>query len=532
LLDFWQDCHSPEEFFDRLTDTLRRLPEDKTVPYNITSLHNHLMLVGKLFRTLDAAVSWDGKQVGLGKSAVSQIGQATGTRVNEAPSRGSWLGTLALIRADFSQTLVRLADLNVLVARQRAINATKEKFPDHVLYTTPDSLLAFLPEGGPVTMEQFLAVILERGFGVETKSLTAELGLLASDFDRRYDEFHTRGLAAKRSLRLVQQPFSPQERWPEQIRGKLCEVCQVRPSRSSPWVTDLIEEWLCDSCVDIRGMHEPATEIAAWTDAVIWVKVSLDRDHLLRVLPDLFRAYLHDALPGATDEKIRELEDQFRALTPEIDFIQDYLEFAKQFREGVVGDLTRRDQGFTPAPWTYTLSEYTELAVCPVVSNREFLIVCRRFINLMRDKFLRSVASSPIGLSLSLSPSKHPYQEHWRFLTGRGDPQSPIRVQRANDFEFSMTIPQFEALDSLFSHSDPPTSAALHRLAAIERTSRSPSAVLFEAFGDNRLRPLLRPLLFEHQLPMETILNFYKLAVWQEESRATHERILQVLPQV
>jgi len=535
LAGFIDSCKGHEEFLQSYAVALGKVPEDKAVPYNITSLGAHLTLVGKIFRVLLANTTpiqlESGAQqelgIKLGNKTVSQLTEAMGERIDRN-DRGKWSAILALIRVNFRNHLTRLADLNVLTQRQRAIDEMKGTCGDHVLYATPDSLLLFLPVGGLRTLDDLLSPLVEKGFDLQVEELEAEMGLLVSNFERGREKYvekrkkvEREGRRFSRNLALRKYPKSRTNDWPEYFNGKLCEVCQSRPARSEPWVKDRISEWLCCICAGLRDLHNPAREIAQWDDAVMWAKLSLDRGQLLKLLPQLFAQYVHETMPDLNQREVERFKEALRPLAVEVDFVNDYLQFTQQFQDDLVKHLSAAED-FEPIPWYYSLQGYYELFVCPVVSNREFLGACEIFDRLMEEWFPRCREDSPIQLSLSLSHAKHPYQEHWRFLTQyENEPTAPIRIQRANDIRFHINLGQIRASSKALSAPSAQVSSALHRLAAIDRQLQSPTATLFEALKDETLRDILKPLLFQHRLPIETILNFYKLTVWQELHRGS-----------
>jgi len=516
LLGFWDRCANPDDVSDYLKRPLSAIPEDKAPPYNITSLYSHLRLVGMIYRVLRSAVKTLPAGLSLGGEDVSQATQAMGGRVDESV-RGNWIGTLTLVDVGIRQHLSRLRDLNVFVKREHVMRQIEATFPDHVLYRTPESLLLFTVLGGGVEPSNLTAPLLQEGFPLDVQHLEAELGLLVSDFERQWLKFRASKGVASRHLFLRQRPLN--EAAQDVFHGKICEVCQMAPSLPQPWLKDQIEEWLCEGCTGIRQLHEPAIDISDWQGATLWVKVSLDRRHLTLQLPSLFEYYVKESLPGVNPDEAHRFVEAFRPLAAETDFIRDYQAFVQEFQSQLCAQLKGLPTE-TAIPWSYVLRGYPELTVLPIVSNREFLIACETFIRNLHTFFPRCCGDSPITLALSLSPGKYPYQEHWRFLTRKPDPKRPISIQRAFDFDIALSSPQFRALRDFLDNASPPTSASLHHLAALEGDLDSPTAILFEAFKNQRMRPALRPLLFQHGVSIETILGFYKLTVWQEVSRA------------
>jgi len=516
LLEFWDRCANSDEVIEYFKRALSAIPEDKAPPYNITSLHSHLRLVGMIYRVLRGAVKTLPAGLSLGGKDVSQATQAMGGRV-DGSARGNWIGTLTLVDVGIRQHLSRLRDLNVFVKREHIMREIESTFPDHVLYRTPDSLLLFTVSGGGVEPRHLIAPLLQEGFPLGVQHLEAELELLVSDFERQWLKFHSSKGVASRHFLLRQRPLS--EAALDVLQGKICEVCQMAPSLPQPWVKDQIEEWLCEGCTGIRQLHEPATDISDWQGATLWVKVSLDRRHLTLLLPSLFERYVTESLPGIKPDEAHRFVEAFRPLAAETDFIRDYQAFVQEFQ----GQLCAQLKGLptdTAIPWSYVLGSYPELTVLPIVSNCEFLIACETFISNLHTFFPRCCGYAPITLALSLSPGKYPYQEHWRFLTRKPDPKRPISIQRAFDFDMALSFPQFRALRDFLDNASAPTNASLHHLAALESDLDSPTAILFEAFKNQRMRPALRLLLFQHEVSIETILGFYKLMTWQEASHA------------
>lgn len=511
LMEFWDHCRNHEELFDHFKHQLDAIPEDKAPPYNVTSLYSHLRLVGMMYRVLRRSVESTPTGLSLAGKDVSQVAQAMGGRVDQG-DRGAWSASLSLVNVGVRPHLSRLRDLNVFVLREQLMQQIESTFPDHVLFRTPESLLLFTVAGGDAELRELVSPLLEQGFPLDVQELEAELGLLVSDFERQWSKFHASKAAGGRLLSLLRRHYS--EPTPQLFTGRICEICQMAPALPDPWVKNQVQDWLCERCMAVREMHEPATEISDWPGATLWVKVSLSRPHLALQLASLFERYVQETFPGIKSEEAQKYVDAFRPLAVETDFVRDYRTFVQEFQTQLIGELEGLPKN-TAIPWSYALRGYPELTVLPIVSNREFLMACEIFVSMMESRFPRSCGDSPITLALSLSPGKYPYQEHWRFLTQSPDPRRPISIQRAFDFGISLSFAQFRALRRFHESATGATSAFLHRLAAIERELGSPTALLFEAFKSQRMRPALRPLLFHHGISIETVLGFYKLTVWQ-----------------
>lgn len=113
LLEFWDRCANSDEVIEYFKRALSAIPEDKAPPYNITSLHSHLRLVGMIYRVLRGAVKTLPAGLSLGGKDVSQATQAMGGRVRRECARqldwdthpcGCWHST-ALVPAARPQRL-------------------------------------------------------------------------------------------------------------------------------------------------------------------------------------------------------------------------------------------------------------------------------------------------------------------------------------------------------------------------------------------------------------------------------------------
>jgi hypothetical protein len=194
ILQFIDDCSSPEDFFEKYGENLRLTAEDKSAPFNIIDLLTHLELSGKLYRALKKHCRFDQQKDKLIYSdiEIQTVDEATGGRIEEPKQRGKWIYRLIFCHIHFSQSLIRLQDLNIFKKRTGLIKNFSEdaSTKDYVLFFTDDFMCLFLPTEKEVKIQELLKSFLEFGFLIYYKEMEAELNLLTSTMERAYQRFH------------------------------------------------------------------------------------------------------------------------------------------------------------------------------------------------------------------------------------------------------------------------------------------------------------------------------------------------------
>jgi hypothetical protein len=530
MFDFINQCRSPEVFLEKYRDNLSLTPEDKSSPLNFIPLGTHLDLMGKIFRVLRywSKLLDDNGKLGLeyDRQKVANVTEAAGSRVTEeAENRGKWVFRLVQCYIYFPQSLARLQDLNVLSLRRKKIkeiiNAQmKDGDPERqtyaVLFHTDDFLSLFLPKESILPLREVMQPLLVDGFYFEYEELEAELNLLTSTGHRtRHHLIDRYGSRAKaRTRRYLELRYCAL--WPdleEAINPPLCDLCQQR--QGTVYTKDLIREWLCHTCRGIRDMGEPASIISDWEEtskSVIWLKVSLDQNLLLKCLQRLFENYV-DSGPNTDrildhDRKI--LKENFRPLAAQIEFARRYQDFLDDFQASLYGKVNTYQKivKIEPSAILYPIQSYKELLIICLDSQKQLGLILDVFLSLLTEYFPKCLDDSPIRLSVSLSNIKYPYHEHWQFFGEDHMPGVIFHLQQPGVCQIQLTAQQFQSLREMFKGTQ--LKHFLHNLAAIEGKTGELTAMMRALEQKDRFLQI-QSLMLKQRLSFRQILDFYRL---------------------
>lgn len=532
MVQYFDQCTSPSDFFSHFHNCLRLTPEDKSPPTNFIPLRVHLELSGKIFRVVNQYVSLDQtssttspRVIYDGKPVVSlreAVGGLLGTKHEAVP--GKWIFRIVKCSVRFPQSLVRLQDLNVLELRRRQIDdivtgqqtsGDVERQPYAVLFHTDDFLCLFLPKENHLSLRDVLRPLWEKGFWIECEELEAELNLLTSTGERTrkqlQDKYPGEPGQSRRHLKLKHVAV-----WPDldvSIEPPLCDLCQQ--CRGQEVLKDQVREWLCQSCREIRELGEPASTYARWEETgfpAAWLKVTLDHKLLLSSLQRLFEAYV-DTGPGmeavsATDKQI--LKDGFRPLAAQMEFVREYKEFLQEFRNSLE-NLTDTDGALllkSGETLLFPIARYLELAIIRLDNSETLGTVLDVFVRLLQSRFPECIADCPIRMSVSLGNPKYPYHEHWSFFSRPQQPGIVLCIQQPGTRQVTLAMDQYKALRSKLAGER--LSHFLHRLSAIEAESGEITA-LVQALEQRQRFPQIHELMVFHRLSLRQILDFYRL---------------------
>ncbi len=513
MFEFIESCKNYNEVFERFGDNLKLTPEDKSVPFNIVSLHTHLELTGKIYRVLkrhSQIIEEDGRlYLEYSGNRIQTIKEATGGRIDEPTQKGKWIYRLVFCYINFPQSLSRLQDLNIFRKRSDLIKAFSEDVDtkDYALFFTDDFMCLFIPKEDEIRIRELLEPFLKAGFIIDYKEMEAELNLLTSSMEKAYKRFHS--LSSNRHLKLYEKREEPN--LPTQLSPPLCDSCQMRQGKER--IKDQIREYLCDICYEIRQMGEPAREYAMWEEKgrrAAWMKITLDQESLLKTIYRLYEEYVdtHPAMRNVSTDDKTVLKESFRPLAVQMDFIKDYKLLLRALKNKIYETKDNEEKPiFTEETFIYPIENYYEFGIFKVYSDKDILNVLDLFCNLLEEYFPQCLEDSPIKFSLSIAHVKYPYQEHWKFLS---KPENVINIQSPRSSKLSINVTQYKLLKEKIRREDRKLSHFLHRLAKIEVEIRSNIIVMLEIFNNRKKFPALLELT-QKGLSVHQILDFYKL---------------------
>jgi len=354
IFDEIQNCQSGKEFLGKYEKYLRLTPEDKSLPRNITSLYTHLELVGKIYRILKKHTHFEknGEEFVIrlnDQKEVKSTGEAEGGK-QTIPGKGgtesgNWQARLVKCHIGFYQSPVRLHDVNIFKKRDELIIDLLSQYRDNVIFYTFDFVELFLI--GDEDLHEIFRGFTNTGFYVKCIETTADLGILKSNLDDKV--LKAKAKKEKSRIKVLKDRNTKVRmkiisKHPEAVlKSTICEVCQINESLKSPWIHENIEEWICQSCRDIRKSHTPFSEYYdEWQgEKVCWFKFTLDQDKLEKWLQKSFKNYL-DSVIRCFSRDISSNEKILGEIGAEIDKINavrnDYIKVVRSF----VKDMTKK----------------------------------------------------------------------------------------------------------------------------------------------------------------------------------------------
>ncbi len=516
-----ENCQSGEEFLNKYRDYLLLTPEDKSVPRNITSLHTHVELVGKIYRVLEKnarliiepngarAIKYSGEKTRTIKEA--EGGRRTVGACNNNwncincveynscnIAKGRWQARLVKCWIKFPHSSVRLQDINLLRKREELVNCIVSYYKDEVIFATSDFITLFLPPNQD--LKEILKPLLDWGFYIEVEEILADLGILNTILDRKTlraresNEQPRLNILISRSTKVYRRHLIPEI--PDELQPPICEICQQR--RGIERIKETIREWVCEKCQEIRDMGEPFREYATvWEEEevkVCWFKFSLDQNKLQTWLENAFEKYIDSYNFRQADI----LKDEFRPLALQVDFNKDYKEMLKEFWKEFSGvEDTKKP-----------VAEYDELGVFKYSPELTKMVI-DRFLNLF-DEYFPDCASdkiSPVSLSLSIASIKYPIREHWRFFEENDRNFLNVRYHRVFDEKYAkdeLEIIVDKAINVETS------SSFLHKLVQLEENLQSEIHIAIEIFNNRKKYPKIYEL-FSKGVKPSKFLNLHRL---------------------
>ena len=412
LLAFYAKDPSAEEFFVRYDTLLRARPEDAHPTKDITSLKTHLALTGKFFRLLEPYDLDQGEITQAIQPCKTNAEKAAALKGLATKKRKTFQMTIADLRFHFRQMPMRVTDLNVFQAQEDLMSEIGKRYPDSVLFRTPEQVILALSD--PTTIDEITKLTHAKGFWVEVIKSTRILDQLKPNPRQMQGQ--------EREHRFGELP--------ERIEPPLCEVCQMAPATQT-WKQEGEEregDRLCETCFRIRGKGTLLKKLPAWTEAgnvlLAWVKVSLDYEQLNETLHRLYWEYLKAQEPETSEDKA---EVRFSLVA---EFQLDYEEFLKAW-----------DQNLAVAVGSTNHQRVLDDFHCLQLSKRgeafKLLGAYQALLKKYFPKFMEGQAP-PIRLAVVLADSHFPFFECWRILNeakedvtlaliGRGSLRVPAR---------------------------------------------------------------------------------------------------------
>lgn len=444
LLAFYAKDPSAEEFLTRYDALLKARPEDASPTKNITGLKTHLVLTGKFYRLLG--------MTGLTQEEITQAIKHLKTNEERAKAlrglankkRDTFKLTIADCRFQFRQMPMRAVDLNIFHALAELMSEIGRRWPDSVLFRTPEQVVLVLTQAG--TLDEIENLAKASGFWMDATHLTLGLAEL------RPNPRIARGkeVKAKREHRFGDLP--------QEIPPPLCEVCQMAQATQT-WKPEEEEregDLICETCYKIRAKGTLLAKLPGWTKGgnvlLAWVKVTLDYDRLNEILRDLYWNYLKTHDPNTPEDQA----DVRFSLVAE--FQQDYEEFLKAWEQDLALAVGIENH-------QRVLGDFH----CLCLGKRgEAFKILRAYQGLLNKYFPKFFETQPLPLKLAivLADSHYPFFEGWRILSEAKDDVTLALIGRG-----SLKVPARELGRLIALPQVPLNKGALYNLSEIAKMS-------------------------------------------------------------
>jgi|GEM_PF-2583659 len=429
--------------------------------------------------------------------------------------------------------LARLRDLQIVkdIADKRANLA--DALGGALLYELPDEFVVALTPDVESKINKLLEDHLTTSHFVEFACITTVLGNSSRKTGKGF--LHNFGDLFAGYPRTAYSDL-PEEIVPNHTneassRAILCDLCQLAPASvvypkdAHPnSEQDPISEYLCAACTDVRkNSVTKAPRLAEWEESadgeadngpkrsrVCLVKVSLDMGLLAKALVQLFEKTFPDKTQG------RVLGDEDIGFSILREFLLDYSRFVKAFEKCV---LEMANGKYSNDNHDHIMDGFLALRT---EKDNEAADIVRAYVKLYDEYFPKLKGDiTPIKLSVSCSPIKHPFLEHWDVID---KPTAAIEVHSVRRARLSSSFNQLGALEKIRDAAERSrqVSTFLHRLAEIEARTRSTRLVRFALLEQGRGRdssppPVIVEPFMDDVVNITQILAYYKLFIQGRE---------------
>ncbi len=274
---FVERATGASQYFQVYGDLLRQRAEEAKA--NITSLHTHSLLVGKLYRVMRKAFPIeDAEIVGKSKKELIELRGLKGQ---------NWKLKLLVLQPRFWMSPWRTKDLGVFTLLQESMKESIQQFPDNTLLVTSGELLLVVEDSDKE--KEIREVFLKRGFWLNVWEIPMPVSGETKTGKLRDIPDLIESVKQHEIKPYYPGAFPPNDPIPIPI----CPTCQKAPATVT-WVSGDTTEELCPTCYKIRESGQKLHNLEDWsTEKVAWVRIYLDFECLLDSLGDLLKNHLN-----------------------------------------------------------------------------------------------------------------------------------------------------------------------------------------------------------------------------------------------
>jgi len=404
LITFIGTKPNADDFFTRYKKELEERTEDAHPGANITSLYTHSKLTGQFYRILTSTKDLKIEITDIGGKSKEEICNLLKNAQN------TWKLTVFKIKIHFPQNPVRARDMNVFKVLEGLIEDTKQKFQDNVIFSTSNELLFVNPLGSNA-LEYIKDKAKEFGFWL----------------DVRKDDQQIKQL----NLEEIRNPSSEYPSLSSEIEPPVCEICQMAKG-TKEWVRDTVTEQLCEKCYSIRELGARLPKIGDWEESednpkVVYLKVSLDMEELVKILKGLYIEYLKNVgIPNPEDKA----EIRFSVIA---EFQKDYDAFLSTLESKIITEY--REENFQ-----LILKDFFCLKI---EREREIKRILEIYRSKFKEYFPKFISNPSIKLSMTCANVKFPFIWNWKILE---NPKNDVTVSLIGRGEMNLKMKQIDEL--------------------------------------------------------------------------------------
>jgi hypothetical protein len=462
LLKFIATNPTKDEYFQRYENQLRLRAEDSDPGKNITSLYTHSKLTGQFYKMLKklSSLSEDG--------FVNKQREDVNKMIKDFQNRT--VLTIAKCRFRFCQSPIRVRDLNIFKKIEELTTDIREKYSDNIFFGTPDELLLISSESDMIDVVCKMA--FERCSRIEVSWATCNLDVLdelgpwaVSGFDEPKSESIAKKKKRIRPKREIRYPLLP-----ESIEPPICEICQMAKA-TKRWPTDYVkdmaeeaEEHLCEICFSLRKEGTKLKKLERWTEEaeakIIWVRLRLEFDQLIKALEELYLSYLRQF-----DPKISGAEIRFSVIG---DFQEDYTRFLYEFRDSLTTKFGKEN-----------IEVIMDDFFCIKTEKMSKTLNILQIYNELLERFfpkLKEAIPSPLKFVAVCSSPKFPFFEVWRIIDGEIDDITISLIGHGDIRTDNLSLDQMV----VFTDFSKIRKSALYKLAEVAKLSQRLAELTFE----------------------------------------------------
>ncbi|MEO0076465.1 MAG: hypothetical protein ABIK19_02205 [candidate division WOR-3 bacterium] len=475
LLEFANKNPTGEDFLNKYKDLLKIRTEDAGKGKNISSLYTHSLLTGKFYRILKNSPTYSINEKDLCKNK-SEVKSLQKRKENQ-----EWQMYVIRCKVKFKQKPLRTKDLNIFSTIYQLFNDLKETCADNIFFISSDELIMFFPDKSEALRE--IESLLNFGFYLEIAGVSRPLEEITkpssvTKHQRKENIWPPLPEYINPPICQICQMVSATKHWPIDYileTKKVCDNCRKILSELSLeeafmhlceedgqklWdiTEDTATEDLCENCYKIRAQGVRLLKLRNWTEAgdtkVVWLKLSLDFDHLNDTLNNLYQEYLNELGIIDKDAQIR-----FPVIS---EFQEDYKDFVGNLKQDITRFFTKENVEIVS----------DELMCIKIEKLSEMLKVLEIYNNLI-DKYFpkfkdKDISQSPIRITLVASNSKYPFFEVWDIMENA---QDDILVALINRGMMKVRLCNIDTIVKAYQQGYKFQKSALEKLARVAEIS-------------------------------------------------------------